>query len=60
MFMTQEKSMLFLNAIAVVEGTLPLMIAAIGLLAALVVAAFVAGALSGAFITDYTLVRDDL
>jgi hypothetical protein len=59
MFMTQEKLMLIVSAIAVVEGTLSLLIAAIGILAALVVAAFVAGALSGVFITYYTLVRDD-
>jgi hypothetical protein len=59
MFMTQEKSMLILSAIAVVESTLSLLIAAIGILAALIVAAFVAGALSGAFITYYALVCDD-
>ena len=59
MFMTEEKLMLILSAIAVIEGTLSLLVAAIGILAALVVAAFVAGALSGAFITYYTLVRDD-
>jgi hypothetical protein len=59
MFMTQEKLMLILSAIAVAEGTLSLLITAIGILAALVVAAFVAGALSGVFITYYTLVRDD-
>jgi hypothetical protein len=51
--------MLILTAIAVVEGTLSLLIAAIGILAALVVAAFVVGALSGVFITYYTLARDD-
>jgi hypothetical protein len=54
-----RKLMLIVSAIAVVEGTLSLLIAAIGILAALVVAAFVAGALSGVFITYYTLVRDD-
>jgi hypothetical protein len=59
MFMTQEKLMLILSAIAVVEGTLSLLIAASGILAALVVAAFVVGALSGVFITYYTLARDD-
>ncbi len=59
MFMTQEKLMLILTAIAVVEGTLSLLIAAIGILAALVVAAFVVGALSGVFIAYYTLARDD-
>ncbi len=58
MCMTQEKLMLILSAIAVVESTLSLLIAAIGIIAALVVAAFVAGALSGVFITYYTLVRD--
>jgi hypothetical protein len=50
--------MLIVSAIAVVEGTLSLLIAAIGILAAFVVAAFVAAALSGAFIIYYALVRD--
>jgi len=58
MFMTHEKWMFILSAIAVVEGTLQLLIAVMGILAALVVAAFVAGALLGVFISYYALARE--
>jgi hypothetical protein len=57
--MTRENFTLILSAIGAVEGTLSLLIAMMGVLAGFVVAIFVAGALSGAFITYYMLARDD-
>ncbi len=54
MFMTRENLTLLLSAIAIVEGTLQLLITVIGVLAAVVVVAFVLGALTGVFITCLT------
>jgi hypothetical protein len=59
MFMTRENLTLLLSAIAIVEGTLQLLITAIGVLAAVVVVAFVLGALTGVFITHYKSAREN-
>lgn len=59
MFMKQEKLTVILSAIGVVEGTLSLLIAVLGTLAALFVATFVLGGLAGVFITCYMRVRED-
>jgi uncharacterized NAD-dependent epimerase/dehydratase family protein len=59
MVMKPENLSLLVSAIAVAEGTLSLLIAVMGVVAAVVVAAFVAGAMSGVFITYYALARDD-
>ena len=59
MIMTRENFTLILSAIGVAEGTLSLLIAIMGVLAGFIVAIFVAGVLSGAFITYYMLACED-
>jgi hypothetical protein len=59
MFMKQEKLTVILSAIGVVEGTLSLLIAVLGTLAALFVATFLLGVLAGVFITCYVHARED-
>ncbi len=59
MTMNQENLTFILSAIGAFEGTLALLIAIMGVLAALVVVSFVAGLLAGAFIVYYTSVRPD-
>jgi hypothetical protein len=59
MFMTKQNLTLLLSAVAVAESTLQLLIAVMGILAALITVTFVIGALSGAFITYYMLARED-
>ncbi len=59
MFMKQENFTVILSAIGVVEGTLSLLIAVLGMLAALVVAAFLLGVLAGVFIICYMHDRED-
>ncbi len=59
MFMTRENLTLLLSTIAIVEGTLQLLIAVMGVLAAVVVVAFVLGALTGVLITHYKRAREN-
>jgi hypothetical protein len=59
MFMEQENFTVILSAIGVVEGTLSLLIAVLGMLAALVVAAFLLGVLTGVFVICYMHARED-
>ncbi len=59
MFMTKKNLTLLLSVVAVVESTLQLLIAVMGILAALITVAFVIGALSGVFITYYLLASED-
>jgi hypothetical protein len=59
MIMTRENFTLILSAIGAAEGTLSLLIAIMGVLAGFIVAIFVAGVLSGTFITYYMLARED-
>jgi hypothetical protein len=59
MFMKQENFPVILSAIGVVEGTLSLLIAVLGMLAALVVAAFLLGVLAGVFVICYMHARED-
>ncbi|MGA9315880.1 MAG: hypothetical protein WBV77_14775 [Solirubrobacteraceae bacterium] len=57
--MNQENLTFILSAIGAFEGTLALLIAIMGVLAALVVVSFVAGLLAGSFIVYYASVRPD-
>jgi hypothetical protein len=59
MIMTRENFTLILSAIGAAEGTLSLLISIMGVLAGFIVAIFVAGVLSGTFITYYMLARED-
>ncbi len=59
MFMTKKNLTLLLSAVAVAESTLQLLIAVMGILAALITVTFVVGAGSGAFITYYVLAHED-
>ncbi len=55
MFMTKKNLTLLLSVVAVVESTVQLLIAVMGIIAV----TFVVGALSGAFITYYMLAHED-
>lgn len=59
MFMKQENFTVILSAIGVFEGTLSLLIAVLGMLAALVVAAFLLGVLADVFVICYMHDRED-
>lgn len=57
--MTKENLALLLGAIAIVEGTLQLLIAFMGVFAAVAVIAFALGTLTGVLITNYRRARQD-
>ena len=59
MFMTKENLALLLGAIAIVEGTLQLLIAVMGVFTAVAVIAFALGMLTGVLITNYRRARQD-
>jgi ABC-type phosphate transport system permease subunit len=59
MFMTKENLALLLGAIAIVEGTLQLLVAFMGIVAGMAVIAFALGILTGVLITNYRHARHD-